>query len=1047
MMQRKTSGGHGARRPKVPWSLVLATLVSLIATQVAMGAAISDEEELAPFGGVGEATGKLNLPLGLATDPTTGHVYVSDFGNNRISEFTAWGGFVKAFGFDVAPGAVNEQQEVRLQASAGEFRLKFKGEQTAELQWGAEAEEVKAALNALPSIGAGGVEVQERAGVLDGTVPIVYVVNFKGPALEGENQPQLEAVSGTPPLSGGVPSTSLLVRTQADGHPTTTGLEACTAESGCKAGVKGGGTGQFSEPSGIAVDAEGDVFVREVPNHRVQEFDSAGRFVRQFGSEGTGDGQFGKSGGGVLALCPPGPLCPSGALFAGDGFRVERFGLSGEYESQFEVGAGNLQGIAFDPASEDVYATFGEKQGVHKFNPATGEEGPVSEGLAKLKGPGAIATDSAGNLFARDQENEVLEFDASGNSLSPPTCCKAIPPLRLAGLATNAIGDLYVAYSQNGVDSLVRSFGPAPAFFEAPPPVPPEITAQFSNSVQRDGASVGALINPRFWSDTRYSVQYGTGKCSEGGCSEEVPLAPGKLLTSKVFGASLKAAVDLEDLEPGTTYHYRFVAQSGGGGPVYGIDPDGEAGPEEASAEAGLEATFTTYEPLPPKACSNQAFRTSLAQRLPDCRAYEMVSPLDKNSGDIAAILDITGYTTALDQSAAEGGKLTYTSYRSFGAPKGAAYVNQYIASRDPQGGWSTEAINPSQTPIGVLGQNLENPYKAFSEDLCQSWLVLKAEPLLAPGAVPGFPELYRREGCGGKEIFETLSAGEVEPSANERFFNPELQGTAADERTALVRVEDKLTPEATAGVYQTYLASEGGLKLICFLPSGAPTAGNCSGGTGVETGAGLASLHRTTSVKHAISEDGSKAYWTDSGPTAQGENNSGPGTIYLRENPAAEQSAEALGGAVGVGELNRKALPNRTKKPRWKASAPAPNQKSPARCLSRRRRRTEPRSSWGRARTARRRFSKSMTKISKTRPRKTTTSTSSPSGRALPWSLARVSGWSPPAKTSRGSTSPPKKPWRARTGKARNRAWANRTSTWTKKGRRASLQRCLKRT
>ena len=156
-------------------------------------------------------------------------------------------------------------------------------------------------------------------------------------------------------------------------------------------------------------------------------------------------------------------------------------------------------------------------------------------------------------------------------------------------------------------------------------------------------------------------------------------MPPGALLTSKVLDTPLQSAgILLEDLQPGTTYHYRFVAESTGGGPVRGIG--GEVGAD------GEESSFTTYPARSPAKtnCPNQAFRTGFSAPLPDCRAFEMVSPVDKNNGDIRVLLDDPGFKTSLSQSALDGEKFTYSSYRSFGAPKGAPYANQYLASRNP---------------------------------------------------------------------------------------------------------------------------------------------------------------------------------------------------------------------------------------------------------------------------------------------------------------------------------------------------------------------------
>jgi hypothetical protein len=57
-------------------------------------------------------------------------------------------------------------------------------------------------------------------------------------------------------------------------------------------GVKGSGQGEFSYPSGIAVDAAGTVYVADTFNHRIQQFDNAGNFMSEWGSEGNGDGAF-----------------------------------------------------------------------------------------------------------------------------------------------------------------------------------------------------------------------------------------------------------------------------------------------------------------------------------------------------------------------------------------------------------------------------------------------------------------------------------------------------------------------------------------------------------------------------------------------------------------------------------------------------------------------------------------------------------------------------------------------------------------------------------
>lgn len=57
-------------------------------------------------------------------------------------------------------------------------------------------------------------------------------------------------------------------------------------------GGQGSAPGLFATPVGLAVDSEGNLYVADSGNNRIQKFDRDGRFVAQVGSLGTGDGQF-----------------------------------------------------------------------------------------------------------------------------------------------------------------------------------------------------------------------------------------------------------------------------------------------------------------------------------------------------------------------------------------------------------------------------------------------------------------------------------------------------------------------------------------------------------------------------------------------------------------------------------------------------------------------------------------------------------------------------------------------------------------------------------
>jgi DNA-binding beta-propeller fold protein YncE len=59
-----------------------------------------------------------------------------------------------------------------------------------------------------------------------------------------------------------------------------------------KWGSEGSGDGEFNMPWGIDIDAHGNVYIADWRNDRIQKFNSDGVFLMKFGSSGSGEGQF-----------------------------------------------------------------------------------------------------------------------------------------------------------------------------------------------------------------------------------------------------------------------------------------------------------------------------------------------------------------------------------------------------------------------------------------------------------------------------------------------------------------------------------------------------------------------------------------------------------------------------------------------------------------------------------------------------------------------------------------------------------------------------------
>jgi sugar lactone lactonase YvrE len=128
----------------------------------------------------------------------------------------------------------------------------------------------------------------------------------------------------------------------------------------------GSGPGQFGETKGIAAGPNGDIWVVDVGNSRVQQFNENGEYIRQFGKKGSGNGQF-KSMNGIARDS-------QGTIWVADGenHRVQGFTEAGEYITQFGTnGTGPAQfsvphGIAAGPGGI-MYVTDANLNRVSKW--------------------------------------------------------------------------------------------------------------------------------------------------------------------------------------------------------------------------------------------------------------------------------------------------------------------------------------------------------------------------------------------------------------------------------------------------------------------------------------------------------------------------------------------------------------------------------------------------------------------------------------------------------------------------------------------------------
>jgi hypothetical protein len=245
----------------------------------------------------------------------------------------------------------------------------------------------------------------------------------------------------------------------------------------------------------------------------------------------------------------------------------------------------------------------------------------------------------------------------------------------------------------------------------------------------------------------------------------------------------------------------------------------------------------------------------------PDGRAWEMVSPLDKNGGSVLGIAKASA--GGVVQSSADGQKVTYVSLGSFGDLQGAPYGSQYVSTREAGAGWSAENISTpmSNQAYEIVGGGA--PYRAFSLDLSAGMVSggnnrspsgVQSPPLA--GAPAGY-ENYYLYGIPGGALQPLLTAA---PSVAPGEFGLEFLGDTPDLSHAVVSSSAALGEAGSApGLYEWEQATvpgerpAGRFQPVSVLPNGVPEPDGRLGGGGGST-------------EHAISEDGSKVIWTQNG-------------------------------------------------------------------------------------------------------------------------------------------------------------------------------------
>jgi hypothetical protein len=521
--------------------------------------------------------------------------------------------------------------------------------------------------------------------------------------------------------------------------------------------------------------------------------------------------------------------------------------------------------------------------------------------LSDINGWGALALDDAGDLYAGNYGGTIEEF-APGNPAAP-ICTYKAPTASLDAMTvipeTGEVfyyskGKIYrlgackegvfqevqepIKVTPSGGDIEAMAFDPALAWstlrpsgvlyaadnerhFTLEPPLhgsgdvfaPAEVLSPSveSESVADTGTSstdLRAGIDPHGFT-TRFTFQYLSSAAYEANESVDrfAGAAEAPIGGSTIGGGTVgQASAAISSLSPETEYRFRVIATSeceGAGRPLC-VTP-------------GAVATFRTFAATTPG--------------LPDKRAYELVSPAEKHDGEVFPADPEVGscleckppsgadpgprYTML---SAPDGDAVVYEGY-PFSTTEGAPIYNEYLSTRS-ESGWQTTALSPKLASAGGEG------YLAFGAGLSED-LLEQGSPTLNPLAPAGYKDYYSQSTSAPDTFTPLLTA--APPHRSAEAFHLEYDGHSADFSREFFAANDALTEATSAGPEapdpgaagrELYEWTAGQLSLLNVLP----------GNAAVAAGATFASASPDA---HAISEDGSRVFWSSGGH------------LYVREN------------------------------------------------------------------------------------------------------------------------------------------------------------------
>lgn len=372
----------------------------------------------AAFGSSGSGEGQFTFGGNVALD-SSGNVWVADYGNNRIEKFSPEGKFLASIGTKGSgEGQMDEPYAIAINKTSGDIYVAEIGNQRVQ-----ELSSEGSFIRAFGSKGSGNGEFDEPDGLAIDQTGHVWVADSGNNRIEefSSEGAFIKTVGSKGSGTGELKEPNGITFSGKDFYVSDWGnsrIEEFSEAGGFirQFGSSGTGNGQFKSVHGVAADpVSGNIYVADSENHRVQEFTANGTFITKFGSEGSGNGKF-KYPWGIA-------ITSEGTLYIGDidNERIDewqpapagtpaytsKFGVKGSENGQLK----EAKGIATSKNGNLIVLDSNNNR-LQEFSPSGKYEakfGASGTGAGEMKSPYGMALDSKGNIWVADTANARID--------------------------------------------------------------------------------------------------------------------------------------------------------------------------------------------------------------------------------------------------------------------------------------------------------------------------------------------------------------------------------------------------------------------------------------------------------------------------------------------------------------------------------------------------------------------------------------------------------------------------------------------------------------